>query len=96
MRRGLRVRCNLEFSDQMVSEIMAKFDGGTGEIDFNKFANLVMNSSKDSKTGWTSPTKGGKNLGFDHFMMNRARKLAQDLWGRYPHKGPKSMGILGF
>jgi len=54
----------------MVSEIMAKFDGGTGEIDFNKFANLVMNSSKDSKTGWTSPTKGGKNLGFDHFMMN--------------------------
>lgn len=22
------------------------------------------------RTGWTSPTKGGKNLGFDHFMMN--------------------------
>jgi hypothetical protein len=82
---------------------MARFDGGTGEIDFNKFAVLVMDSSKDDRydslqdeqhlghwtgeainrllipvssmvlshrTGWTSPTKGGKNLGFDHFMMN--------------------------
>ena len=103
MRQGLRIRTNLEFSDQMVSEIMSKFDEGTGkndefcikiedfcikndescikneklcieyegtgEIDFNKFANLVMDSSNDSKTGWTSPTKGGKNLGFDHFMV---------------------------
>ena len=42
-------RTNLEFSDELVSEIMARFDGGTGEIDFNKFAALVMDSSKDDR-----------------------------------------------
>ena len=44
-----RRRTNLEFSDELVSEIMARFDGGSGEIDFNKFAKLVMDSSKDDR-----------------------------------------------
>jgi Ca2+-binding EF-hand superfamily protein len=48
-RLDARRRTNLEFSDELVSEIMARFDGGSGEIDFNKFAKLVMDSSKDDR-----------------------------------------------
>ena len=39
----------MEFSDELVAEIMARFDAGTGEINFNKFAALVMDSSKDDR-----------------------------------------------
>ena len=97
MRSALKLRTNLEFSDQMVGEIMKRYDEGSGEVGFNQFAKLVMGSGQDDMTGWSSPSKGGRNMSFDHFNMNEEvhmvniKRQLKKQWKRvkteFGHKG---------
>eukprot|EP01048_Picozoa_sp_COSAG05_P019831 COSAG05_NODE_3212_length_2239_cov_11.088537_2_plen_617_part_01 len=59
MRNALLVKANLVFDEQILQKLMREWDDdGTGEIDYRKFCENVMDSHPDDAGGWGSSHHG--------------------------------------